>query len=500
MIQKFMDSLRAVSYSATPNRNTGIGTIADSPKNYTLQRSKKLSEREIAAAYLSSGLVQKIIDLIPSLSKLVQIRVNSDVENFDAELINKEFENKKILQKFSEASISARLFRESYLILDIDDDKDYSEAVEINNCNGINDTIFREIGTLKPIYNETKTERIAYEVVSNTKEDSLQKKQIIHKDRVLLFTGKHLTPKLELLNNNTHASILDGIIDSYGTMSYSYNNVSSILSRVLTFVYKMKGLLSLLDLGQENSILTRLRLAKNNIGSLGGILLDLETEEIEPMTVSLAGIPETIRSLKEFFTAQSELTHDQLWNEGSFDTASVLEDKNFQRVIHNFVSNNWVDNFQYFGRLTACKFTSDVEGLSFILELPEANKTLKEELETKYIQAQIDAIYISSGVLSREIVQANRFSSNPYDTNLSLSSNIGIEDFQENTVSDEENESENTNNNTEVTDSRLQIKDTRFMSLQDVQITSESVQTIFESVKEKSPLLFQLLDAEQIEE
>lgn len=490
-IKKITDSVASVIQSSVINRSSGIGTNSDLPKSSLISRSTAVSEREIAALYLSSGLIEKVVDLIPSLAKMVRVRVDSDLENFDTTPILKEFENRKILKMFTEASISARLFRESYLIVDIDDGKDFAEPVEINECNGVKEVFFREYGALKPLYNESRTERIAYEITKssyNLKSDTNlenNEKQIIHKDRVVLFTGRKLTPKLEQSNNSMHAGIIDRIIEPYTTMAYSYNNVSSILSRVLTFVYKMKGLLSLLDLGQENTILKRLRLAKNNIGGLGGILLDADTEEILPMTVPLSGIPETMKSIKEFFTAQSELTHDQLWNEGSYDTASMLEDKNFQRIIHNFVNNNWIENFQYIGKLIATQYTKSTEEINFFLELPEANRTLKDDLETKYIQAQIDAIYINAGVISREIIQANRFGSNPYDTNLKLSSNVGIEEQPQENSEDEDKP----------------ITDTKFTdanySSDAYNLTSDDVRQILEDVKLKSPTLFDFLNAEQ---
>jgi hypothetical protein len=120
----------------------------------------------------------------------------------------------------------------------------------------------------------------------------------------------------------------------------------------------MAGLGKAVAEGKEELITARLNLHKKAIGSVGGLVIDAESEDIEWLNLQLTHTTEVTKIFKDEFTAQTELTHDQLWNEGTQLTASELEARNWENKINMFLSIYWEENFNRLYEI-ACQITGD---------------------------------------------------------------------------------------------------------------------------------------------
>lgn len=516
-ILKFVDSVRNFSIF---HSNTGLGTNADNSKNVTINTSiPSISEREANSLFIHAGILQRIIDLYPDLAALLELEITSTAD-IDEQLITDRIEELELQSLFVDATKSARLFKEAYLILDINDGMQYSEPVDVERSQGLNGVYFLEFGSLKPIWNANRTKRIGYKFNTNNVntqsmhvrakseiqivQQDLDEDTVIDASRVLLFHGKKLTPKQQQLNNGYHASMIDGLIPSYSTIEVAHNHITNMVSRALTFLFKMKGLNKFQDagIGHIDAIRSRLALAKQTIGTLGGILLDLDSEEIEPMQISLAGLSDTLNSANKFFTAQTPLSHDQLWNEGSHSTSSDLEDKNTISAVKAFIKTHWVQNWNRATVHIAKEFTPERVVVSF--KVPSFDMTVQEELTVKQTQAAIDQIYSNLGVLSPQIIQGNRFMQNSLQTNLNVKSDIDIVRPEDLTDPNNPNEVQSKNGqktkdkakDKKDSDTKAKVKDASYESSNDYQITIADIKETFKEVKNESPLLFAILDAD----
>lgn len=430
----FYDSLYQ-SFSSIFNPSSGIGSLDDSSKNISINNyTTGLSEREAISLYLRSGLVQKIVELIPTLS--IECHTKVDVLNdkkikiTDLEIQN-HIDNYKVKEIFQRASISARLFKESYLLLDINDGKDLTEPFILDGTTKLNSHYFLEFGAIEPYWNTQNTEilyyKIGYSSDETTKKYSFKQ---IHPSRVLVFAGKNLTPKMRMLNDGYHTSMVEGIVEGYLNLAQSLNVSTSLISRVATFVFKMGGLREVLLNKDEEAITKRLRQHKVGIGSTGGICIDRDNEEVEWLGMNLAGIPELITKLEDNFTANTDISHDMLWNEGSNSTSSDLENINTQRKIRAFVSEHWANNFNIFAKLI-CNELLDTTDINFSLVLPEPEVSLADTISAREGQARVDQTYINTGVLDAKSIRESRFNTDsPYDTYISSSSDFSGIDNQ----------------------------------------------------------------------
>ena len=167
----------------------------------------------------------------------------------------------------------------------------------------------------------------------------------INADRVLTFVGKYYPAIIRASNQGYHGSHIGGVLTQYGIMSHSLNIAASLLSRITTFIFKMTGLKTYVEEGKEDIIYKRLQLHKKGIGSIGGLVLDANSEDASWLNTSVQGVPEIINLQMKMFTSETELTHDILWNEGSHNTTSELESENFVETVNDFIETHWQENF-----------------------------------------------------------------------------------------------------------------------------------------------------------
>ncbi|MEM7578240.1 MAG: phage portal protein [Cyanobacteria bacterium P01_A01_bin.80] len=377
--------LRQSIAGAVSNAFTGIGTDEDSGRNFSFNSSfAGFSEDEIISCYTGSGIIQKIIDSIPETASRFYLADDEDNIIPENKEIQKYLKSNKLINLFCECSKTARLFKESYIVLNIEDGLDSSNPVN-GEVASLNNFYFVDNSQIDFDVDNFQN-RTMYYLKTEDKE-----KIPIHPDRMLLFVGKYANPKIRQANNDMHMSIIDGVLSNFGLLENSVNISSSLLARFATFVVKIKGLrgrASVLDndIANQNTsnnfavvspqtIINRLRVLKKGIGGAGGIAVDSDTEDVDWLTANLSGVTDIIRYHERYFTAQTEYTHDILWNEGSNNTASELESENWEEKINDFLRIHWLENLEKILNLT------EFQGIAFKLKYKKTNRESADEDE-----------------------------------------------------------------------------------------------------------------------
>lgn len=493
MFSKFVDNLKS-ALSIFGNNSLSLGAREE---NRFGRRQIEFSEADSSRIFTKSNVIQRMLETIPSLAMECEIKINSDSEDkIDKEKLQKRFRDWQIKKLFYSATISARIFKESYLFLDINDQSSVSTPINWEKCKGLIDITFIEFGGIEINWNDNETEIISYTIRRNNGNEI-----VIHPERILVFAGKNISPKLQQYNSGSHLSQIESSIESYNFYVQSLNEGNNLLQRMVTFVFEMgdlKNYLTVDPIDGIRKVQERLREHKSSIGGLGGLCIDKETEAVNWVTYSLAGVPEVINKAKEFFIANTELTHDMLMNEGSHDTTSLLEDKNVQRKIRSFIRENWIENLNTILQVITCEFYTPTYDILFTLELPEQSPTLLETVTAKYTQAQMDNIYYSMGILNQETLQESRFaSSNPWEISLI---NPGV--FPEPMSPDTQNKNNSSQSKEQSKSKSSKTTDTKFVDsinaqVTDYQITSENLEQILERLQDRNQLVFAFVEADE---
>lgn len=360
----------------------------------------RVRETDKVQLYIRSTLIQKAIDKIPEFAQEFSLSVTSEQE-LDMKPLIDAIRGFKVRYLFCQASKSARIFKESYLLLFVNDGKELNEELILDDSvEGLSGVQLLEYGDLTPRYlNASKRVVGSYDLVTADKS-----RLNIHPSRLLIFEGKVTTPKLKELNNGLSVSAIEGMIESYRLLVTGHWSIHHALSKLITFVFKLNGLKDLLLLpGSQESLINRVRDASRALGShTSGFILDGESEDVDFLTPNLAGAAELVHKQRQLFTANCDLPHDILWNEGSHDTASELEHINTNKIVKAFIRDYWQENINKIIRIIATEFYPVDTELDISLEIPEALITLAEKTDSLYKQAQIDKIYSEIGTKTTE--------------------------------------------------------------------------------------------------
>jgi hypothetical protein len=370
----------------------GIGTLLDPGSAFELSTEiENYSEAEIISAYTKSGQLRRAINLVPdTAAKFIYINTDNQQINLPPTLEEK-IKQLELREKFCLASISARLFKESYLMI-ITDNDNYSEPIDESET--ILELLPLEIGQLNFLLDNNGFKRNYRLMVfdnqsvsgefgnpaTNQSDYSLylgnnNTAQIdIHESRILMFCGSHYPLKIRNANYGFNGNIIGGILSSHSSYRHALNISISLLSRMSTFVVKLKKLQEYITSKNAAGLKERLEALKSFIGSIGGFVIDADSEDLTWVQMNLSGIPEIINLHKKQYTADTELTHDQLWNEGTHDTASETEENNFYKRVNSFLSKHWQHNFNIVVKLL------DYSGEEIILSMPMLEHKMQQNM------------------------------------------------------------------------------------------------------------------------
>lgn len=483
------------------NTTTGIGTIRDSFRNQILNLSRGgLQDIEIFTLYKNSGLIQKIIEVIPELAKEFELTIETKYgETVDTFPIFKELNRLNFKNVFYQASVSARLFRESYVFLNVSekpretegaynstdrdiDFLDVSEPLDITNVSRIESLELFEYGDLIPKFSRNKRQILHYELRISDESGSQVHK--VHPSRILLFTGKNTTPKIREMNRGVGLSKQESIFEAFQMYHSSLSYTGNFLSRLITFIYSVKGLRQFL-VKKENKDLLVNRLNTERIGgTLGGVVIDGDTEKVEHLTLSLAGVPDVISKFERFLSTNVDLPHHLLWNEGSAITASDLQHTDTQRRVKSFLRESWEENLNTLGQYIALSLEIEEE-IIIRMTLPDVIISLNEKLEAEERKANINEKYLSMGVLSKEDISEELI-----NTDFSVKA---IKDSRRNFIKKQSLKDESIFE-IERENHSLRLEDSQFLT------TEESLSEAIKRIKEENTFIYSLMVSELEEE
>jgi hypothetical protein len=326
---------------------SGIGTDDDPGSRFELSRSREnFTRSEIISAFTLSGQIKRAINLIPEVASNYIYKDKKHNVIDIPENVSKKLEALKVRSLFCLASKSARLFKESYLML-ITAKDNYEE--ELQQGEEILELLPLEIGQIS--FMEELGVRDYRLALSARKVEGLaitpSISTPIHSSRILCFCGENLPYSLRAGNGGYHGNAIGSLLSSYGGYQHSLNLSKSLLARAATFIIKIAGFQDFVDTANSGGLANRLSMLKRFIGSTGGFIIDADSEEVSWLQLNLSGVSEIVNLHSKQFTADSGLTHAEFWNEGTHTTTSAYEEVNLNKRAEQFLNNFWLDNFRH---------------------------------------------------------------------------------------------------------------------------------------------------------
>jgi len=448
------------------NAITGIGTQRDKLAAFRFQRRLGVMDPEaLEGLYHEDDAAARICDAAPEhmLRPWIGIQVSdptleaggisgADVETKTLALLD----DLKARDAFLSALVWERLFGGSVILVGADDGRPVAEPLDLD---AIAEVRFLTVLDRRDVipwtwytdpqaskYGEPET----YKILRTWNPGMRAKREaerippaeiLVHASRLIVFPGLRTSRRKAQENNGWGLSELERAYNALQAYNANWGAVGNILQDASQGVFKVQGLVDMIASGNKQALLERLELVDVSRSVARSLLLDAETESFERRDTTMSGLPDLLdRTMLRLAAAARMPVAVLMGREPAGLNATGESD-----------IRNWYDTLDAernhrlrprLDRLLRILFrakkgpTGGVEPSSWNVRFPPLwQPTPKELADIRKVQADTDAVRISSGVLSAEEVALARFRPEGYSDEIDgidlEARSLAVEAYQE---------------------------------------------------------------------
>ena len=244
----------------------------------------------------------------------------------------------------------------------------------------------------------------------------------IHNSRAWRTDGVTLSDRRRLQNNGWGDSVLERAYDPLRHWSSAMKNTGTIIQDFSQGVYKINGLSELLAGGKEGLVRKRFQVMDQIRSVVNAILADADGEDFERKTTNVSGLPDLIDRAGHWLSAVSGMPLTKLFgiSPGGFGTGES-EGENWDDKVKAWQEKKLRPLLEYVYELLfqTPEFAGVPDGWA-IEFAPLQLESPEKESARKKVNAETDALYISTGVLTSKEVAESRFGGAKYGEDIDL--------------------------------------------------------------------------------
>lgn len=403
---------------------------------------KELKVDELEALYQADDLAARIVDRpVEDMTREgFEVHFENDQNESMESFFWQEWERLRLDEHVERGLKWARIYGGAGLIAFEDDLMSSSLELNLNNLQRINFFFLVDKFNLNPskISEDISDKNFGKPEFFEMSKNSLK----IHYSKVIRFEGVELPFRLAIKRNGWGDSIFCRIYDTLRNYQTGHSTIGTIIQDFTQTVWKMADLQDIVSQKGQEALLARLQLAQR-MGSSVNALVIRNDEEMERKTTAVTGINDLMNILNSRLVASTDIPHTILLGESPSGLGASGESekrdwydhiKNRQESVLRPILNRLI-NLIFAQRTGITKGVIPVFDLSF-KSLWQMDQ--KSELETRKIQADIDQIYLTNGVLDPDEVKASRFVDGNFDFSTKTESEIaGIDTYEQGEEEDE---------------------------------------------------------------
>jgi len=410
---------------------TGIGTKLDK-QSYARPLWVGLDRGTCEAIFASDDIGSKIASIIPNdgTREGIEWIIPGGEDPEMIKWLNDEFDRLEVMKKFNWAWTLARVYGGAVIYLSIDDGKETWEPVDWSNINRIQSlTVFdRWQLTIQStdIVTDLKDPNFGlptyYSFQTGSSYTTDMPVSQIHYSRILRFDGQQLPIRLYKQNGYWNDSIYSKLYKSIRNYSTSYDNVANLMTDFNQPVFKVEGLAEALAMDQDQLVMKKIETVQLSRSIARAVILDKQ-DDFEQIGASVGGMAELLRMTTDRLVSGSGIPHTRLLGESPsglgatgrsemndyYDTVKAQQELVLRNPLNQLIDALFYQENDY---VKPDGFTFEFRPL---YQTDEATK-----INTRKVQADIDAIYIDRGVYDPQTVTKARFGAGEYSFETSI--------------------------------------------------------------------------------
>lgn len=403
------------------NYLSGLGSSQQKSTHTTYRNNFFISDELLHSLYISNGMSKKISKVVADDAFKNGITIQEDEDN----LIQNKLKTLAALKKLHQADLYRRHYGGAIVILGINDGNELWEELNINNIQSIDwlrcysrvDTFFTTIHFSEEINSPYYGQPEFYTIVPKYTTSFN-----VHASRVLEFKGTEVPTELDTgYRYYWGQSIIEPLWDSLKKVGACLENLDQLLYETTIGIYKYKEFSKLISEGKWEDIKTIIDQQDLSKSTIRSILMDTE-DDYQRDSLTFTGIKEVVELLFTYLAGEANIPISRLFGKqlGGLNNKGEMEQDTYYDDVKAHQVNELLEQVQKLVTLLSLskEFKNKVKDPIVEFNSPY-QLTEKEKLGNKKTQAEIDLIYINTGVLTTEEIRESRFE-NGYNFETSL--------------------------------------------------------------------------------
>jgi phage-related protein (TIGR01555 family) len=422
---------------------TGLGMMGRDKRMGADVEFQRMDQRTAETLYACDDMAAKIVNTLPEEMIREGFIIKHDGKDYptlNADIMNV-LDDIGAIARIEEGLKWGRMYGGAGSLIGIDDGRDASEPVDLGSIKRVEFLNNMNRWELHPLSIQQDP---TYKNFGMPEEYRLQPAMggatllHVHHSRILRWNGAGLPRRLQIENNYWDDSVLNRVYNVIRNFQTSHDSVANLLQDFAQAVYKIKNLTEMIAMGKDDLVEKRLALVDRTRSIVNAIVLE-EGEDFDRKVTSLTGLPETIKMVNQRLVQASGLPHTILLGESPSGLGATgnSEKSDWYDYVARQQETQLIPQLTQLVKLILLSKdgpTKGVEPKNWRIEaLPLQQQTLKEKLETRKLQSEIDKNYIDSSVISPVEVAKNRFAGDEfnYETKLDLETDLVEEPEEE---------------------------------------------------------------------
>lgn len=298
------------------NEVVGLGTARDKQQHWNFDGVPVHEDELFSALFAKDTLVRKGMATIPEEALRKGWTLTLDPEFKDrTKDVRDLLDSLKVDDRLVEGWIMGRTFGGCAVIMGVDDGKDPSKPLNLENVKGLNflnvlDRRYLQVAKvfnnpLRPNWGEPEVYKIQSVQHLSAPDNDMGSSytdalgQEVHASRVLIFEGAPTTLDMRQQLQLWWQSHIDLILDDVRDFQSNWKAIGYLISESSIGVYEYKHLLSNMASGKITQILQRLEMIDRAKSTARSVVIDKDTEGYSKVSETFTGVPELIDRLAQ---------------------------------------------------------------------------------------------------------------------------------------------------------------------------------------------------------
>lgn len=299
---------------------TGIGTARDKKNSVSHVRGIRKTDEQLDDIYAEQALAKRIVNLFPDDGLRKWIEVDHDL-NPEILRILKRITAKDCVKS---AARKSRLHGGSAVYIDILDGRSMEQPVNPNYAGfKVNALRVIEKSGLEPLVTDpiNGTPATSYNPDARSAEyfrmyNSMGDALIVHRDRLLVFSGVEISDHYRHGNSGWGESVLRDCIEPLMAYALTHGVVPTIVQDFIIGILKLHGLNETIEADDDSSLKARLDAAITGEGYVNKLVID-SNDDYSREVANVAGLDNLIRHPERWLAAASGIPHTKLLAESA---------------------------------------------------------------------------------------------------------------------------------------------------------------------------------------